>query len=109
MFRAVFFLHSHSVIRSSRSEPCARLGFAAVLASVSLAGNASAKPFEESLKPTPAVAALSSETWGVDGVGPRGLSNGIESAKGAGVPPDCYYWDGQIIKATDGKSHLFMS
>src|SRR6185369_1956167 len=36
-------------------------------------------------------------------------SNGIENAKGAGVHPDYYYWDGQIIKAKDGKFHLFMS
>ena len=61
------------------------------------------------LKPTPIVAPLSSATWGVPGVLPRDLSNGIESAKGAGVHPDYYYWDGQIIKAKDGKFHMFMS
>ena len=43
------------------------------------------------------------------GVLPRDLCNGIESAKGAAVPPDFYYWDGQIIKAKDGKYHMFMS
>jgi MYXO-CTERM domain-containing protein len=63
----------------------------------------------EYLKPTPTVAPLSSATWGVAGVLPRDLSNGIESVKGAGVHPDYYYWDGQIIKAKDGKFHLFMS
>lgn len=72
-------------------------------------GSASAKPFLEYLKPTPPVAALSSETWGVAGVLPRDLSNGIESTKGAGVHPEYYYWDGQIIRAKDGKYHLFMS
>jgi len=61
------------------------------------------------LKPTPVVAPLSSASWGVAGVLPRDLSNGIESAKGAGVHPDYYYWDGQIIKAKDGKYHMFMS
>jgi len=75
----------------------------------SLVGTANAKPFMEYLKPTPTVAPLSSATWGVAGVLPRDLSNGIESAKGAGVHPDYYYWDGQIIKARDGKFHLFMS
>ena len=35
--------------------------------------------------------------------------NGIESAKGAAVPPEFYYWDGQILKAKDGKYHMFMS
>jgi MYXO-CTERM domain-containing protein len=88
---------------------CARLGVAAVLASASLAGTASAKPFMDYVKPTPIVAPLSSATWGEDGVLPRDLFNGIESAKGAGVHPDYYYWDGQIIKAKDGKFHMFLS
>lgn len=81
----------------------------AVLASLSFATSAHAKPFMDYLKPTPIVEPLSSASWGVAGVLPRDLSNGIESAKGAGVHPDYYYWDGQIIKATDGKFHLFMS
>jgi MYXO-CTERM domain-containing protein len=80
-----------------------------LLAGTCLAETASAKPFMDYLKPTPIVAPLSSATWGVAGVLPRDLSNGIESAKGAGVHPDYYYWDGQIIKAKDGKYHLFMS
>jgi MYXO-CTERM domain-containing protein len=83
-----------------------------LLAGASLARTASAKPFEEYIKPTPTVAPLSSATWGVTGdpgVVPRDISNGIESAKGAGVHPDYYYWDGEIIKATDGKYHMFMS
>jgi MYXO-CTERM domain-containing protein len=87
----------------------ARLGAAALLAGASLAGTASAKPFMDYLKPTPIVAPLSSGSWGEAGVLPRDLSNGIESAKGAGVHPDYYYWDGQIIRAKDGKYHLFMS
>jgi len=52
---------------------------------------------------------LSSETWGEPGVLPRDLCNGIESARGAGIGPEYYYWDGQILKAEDGKYHLFMS
>jgi len=96
-------------VLSSHSNRCARLSVAALLASASLAGTARAKPFMDYVKPTPIVAPLSSATWGVAGVLPRDLSNGIESAKGAGVHPDYYYWDGQIIKAKDGKFHLFMS
>ena len=102
-------LQSHLKFRSFRSAICVRLGVAAWLASQGLAGTANAKPFMEYLKPTPTVAPLSSATWGVAGVLPRDISNGIESAKGAGVHPDYYYWDGQIIKAKDGKFHLFMS
>ena len=89
-----------------------RIAAAAVLAGLSLSAAqvAQAKPFEDYLKPTPIVCPpLSSASWGVAGVLPRDLSNGIESAKGAGVHPDYYYWDGQIIKATDGKYHMFMS
>jgi MYXO-CTERM domain-containing protein len=98
---------SRPPFRWSPSAACA--GFAALLASASLAGSASAKPFMDYVKPMPPVAPLSSNSWGVAGVLPRDLSNGIESAKGAGVHPDYYYWDGQIIRASDGKYHLFMS
>src|SRR6476659_5582285 len=77
---------------------------------ISVAQVAQAKPFENYLKPTPMTCSpLSSATWGVAGVLPRDLCNGIESAKGAAVPPDWYYWDGQIIRAKDGKYHMFMS
>jgi hypothetical protein len=86
----------------------AGIATAVFLAYVSLAGTASAKPFEEYLKATPIVSPLSSASWGTAAL-PRDLSNGIESAKGAGVHPDYYYWDGQIIKAKDGKYHMFMS
>jgi hypothetical protein len=84
-------------------------GVAALVAGASLPEAASAKPFEEYIKPTPMVAPLSSATWGVAGVLPRDISNGIESAKGAAIPPEFYYWDGEIIKAKDGKYHMFMS
>jgi hypothetical protein len=71
---------------------------------------AQAKPFIDYIKPAPIVCSpLSSATWGVAGVLPRDLCNGIESAKGAAVPPEFYYWDGQILKARDGKYHMFMS
>jgi len=109
MFSSVRPPQSHSELRSSRFIPFVRFSVAALLASAGFAGTASAKPFMEYLKPTPIVAPLSSATWGVAGVLPRDLSNGIESVKGAGVHPDYYYWDGQIIKAKDGKFHLFMS
>jgi len=71
---------------------------------------AQAKSFIDYIKPAPIVCSpLSSATWGVAGVLPRDTCQGIESAQGAGVPPADYYWDGQIIKATDGKYRMFMS
>ena len=107
--RNVSFLKNPLTPRSSSSVTGARVGVAALLASVSVAGHVSAKPFMDYIKQTPTVAPLSSATWGVAGVVPRDISNGIESVKGAGVHPEFYYWDGQIIKAKDGKFHLFMS
>jgi len=69
-----------------------------------------AKSFLDYIKPAPIVCSpLSSATWGVPAVLPRDICNGIESAKGAAVPPEFYYWDGQILKAKDGKYHMFMS
>jgi hypothetical protein len=83
-----------------------------LLASLSLGRVAFAqtsKTFIDYLKPTPITCPLSSATWGVAGVLPRDTCNGIESAKGAGVAPDYYYWDGRIIRGQDGTYHLFMS
>ena len=89
------------------------IAVAVFLAYVNLSGVARAqtpKPFIDYIKPTPIVCSpLSSATWGVAGVLPRDTCNGIESARGAAVPPEFYYWDGQIIKAKDGKYHMFMS
>ncbi len=67
------------------------------------------KSFIDYVLPTPITCDLSSDTWGVTGVLPRDLCNGIESVKGAGVPPEYYYWDGKILKAKDGTYHMFMS
>src|SRR5919198_981309 len=89
-----------------------RAALAVLLAGVNLgvAPAPQAKPFEAHLPPTPNTRSpLNSASWGVAGVLPRDLCNGIESAKGAAVPPDYYYWDGQIIRAKDGKYHMFMS
>jgi hypothetical protein len=52
---------------------------------------------------------LSSATWGEAASKPRDTCNGIESARGANVPPEYYYWDGQIIRGTDGRYHMFLS
>jgi hypothetical protein len=76
---------------------------------LSVSSAAHAKPFMDYLKPMPPVAPLSDATWGAAGSVPRDLSNGIESVKGKGVHPEYYYWDGQIIRAKDGKFHMFMS
>ncbi len=65
----------------------------------------SAKPFIEYFLPMPVSGALATNAWGAANVQPRDAGNGLED-------PTCTrycYWDGQIIKAADGKFHLFAS
>jgi PKD repeat protein len=82
---------------------------ASVTKTVTVYSDSEPRPFMEYIKPRPITCDLSYETWGVDGVLPRDLCNGIESARGAGIGPEYYYWDAQIIRAQDGKYHMFMS
>ena len=55
--------------------------------------------------PTPIVGTLASNVWGAPGVFPRDPSNGLEDQS----MKQWNYWDGQIIKGTDGKYHMFAS
>jgi hypothetical protein len=63
-----------------------------------------AKSFINYFLPTPPCGALTRETWGATNVLPRDIQNGLED-----VTNKYSYWDGQIIKAKDGKFHLFCS
>ena len=55
--------------------------------------------------PTPPQGGLSTNVWGAATVGPRDAKNGLEDE----TMKQWNYWDGQIIKAPDGKYHLFAS
>jgi hypothetical protein len=55
--------------------------------------------------PTPPHGELVREAWGATNVLPRDIRNGLEDTT---MKNHCY-WDGQIIKAPDGKYHLFAS
>jgi hypothetical protein len=55
--------------------------------------------------PTPPHGELLRETWGATNVLPRDTQNGLEDTT---MKKYCY-WDGQIIKAPDGKYHMFAS
>lgn len=48
---------------------------------------------------------LTREVWGADNVLPRDAGNGLEDV----TMKQWCYWDGQIVKAADGKYHLFAS
>ena len=86
---------------------------ALVLAGLALAGTGSAqvsgseagKTFIDYFLPTPPVGPLSKDAWGAAAVGPRDPGNGLEDT----TMKQWNYWDGQIIKAKDGKYHLFAS
>ena len=64
-----------------------------------------AKTFIDYFLPTPILSPLVSNVWGAPGVFPRDSKNGLEDE----TMKKWDYWDGQIIKAKDGKYHLFAS
>jgi len=63
------------------------------------------KTFIDYFQPVPITSALSKDVWGAATVGPRDQQNGLEDV----TMQHWNYWDGQIIKAPDGKYHLFAS
>ena len=63
------------------------------------------KSFIDYLLPMPVNGYSSTTAWGTAEVGARDQNNGLEDPAMA----RWNYWDGQIIKAPDGKYHLFAS
>jgi hypothetical protein len=81
---------------------------ATLLVGLVLPGYASAKTFTDYFKPTPMVCPPTSNTWGDKGVLPRDTCNGLEDTTGTPtVKPKWMYWDGKILRAADGKYHMF--
>lgn len=67
---------------------------------------AAAKSMMDYFLPTPIVGKLDAGAWGAANVLPRDRSNGLEDPT---MMKNYCYWDGQIIKAKDGKYHMFAS
>jgi hypothetical protein len=63
------------------------------------------KTFINYFLPTPPHGELSKTAWGATNVLPRDPQNGLEDT----TTKKYCYWDGQIIKAADGKYHMFAS
>ena len=63
------------------------------------------KTFIDYFQPMPVEGKLTSDIWGAPGVLPRDPKNGLEDE----TLEQWTYWDGQIIKAADGKYHMFAS
>ena len=67
------------------------------------AQDAGAKTLIDYFLPTPIVCPLTSTAWGAASVQPRDTCNGLEDATGT----QWTYWDGVILKNTDGTYHMF--
>ncbi len=63
------------------------------------------KTFIDYFLPMPITSSLSTTVWGAATVGPRDPKNGLEDA----TMKHWNYWDGKIIKGSDGVYHLFAS
>jgi hypothetical protein len=63
------------------------------------------KPFMSYFRPTPMHGPLSKSAWGAKEVGARDPANGLENA---GLT-QWNYWDGKILKGTDGQYRMFAS
>ena len=84
------------------------LAFSGFIAGLLLPRDAFAKTFTDYFKPTPIVCPATSNTWGDKAVLPRDMCNGLEDAAGTPtVKPQWMYWDGKILRAGDGKYHMF--
>jgi hypothetical protein len=80
----------------------------AVLAAAGFAGaqeTKTNKTFIDYFLPTPIVSSLTTNVWGAATVGARDRKNGLEDE----TMKQWDYWDGKILKAPDGKYHLFAS
>jgi hypothetical protein len=73
------------------------------LALVGLTSSATAKTMIDYFQPIPIRGTLTTSGWGIGSSGPRDPDNGIEDVA------NWIYWDGKILKADDGKYHLFCS
>jgi hypothetical protein len=80
-----------------------RLATFMALTLASAASPATAKTMIEYFQPIPIIGTITTSGWGIGTSGPRDPSNGIEDIA------NWRYWDGKILKADDGKYHLFCS
>lgn len=79
--------------------------FLAMTLTIANTSNSADKTLIDYFRPTPIVGALTTNVWGAPGIFPRDPQNGLEDA----TMTQWCYWDGQIIRAKDGKYHMFAS
>ncbi|HNY31832.1 MAG TPA: glycoside hydrolase family protein [Fibrobacteria bacterium] len=68
-------------------------------------GVAQAKTLIDYFLPTPVIKQTTSNAWGSTGVLPRDQDNGVEDK----TNKSWSYWDGKILRAKDGKYHMYAS
>jgi hypothetical protein len=92
-------------LRSRRPHP---LAGACLVACAFLPSVASGKTFTDYFKPTPVACAPTSSTWGDKAILPRDTCNGLEDPTAtATVKAKWMYWDGKILRDTDGTYHMY--
>jgi hypothetical protein len=79
--------------------------FAVIACSIGASSHAADKTLIDYFLPTPIRSPLVTNVWGAPGVFPRDPQNGLEDT----TMKQWCYWDGQIIKSSDGKYHMFAS
>ena len=79
--------------------------FAMLASAIGVPAYAAEKTLIDYFLPMPIQSPLVSNVWGAPGVFPRDPQNGLEDT----TMKQWCYWDGQIIKAQDGKFHMFAS
>jgi hypothetical protein len=79
--------------------------FALISLTIGASSPAADKTLIDYFLPTPIVSGLTTNVWGAPGVFPRDPGNGLEDH----TMKQWCYWDGQIIKAPEGKYHMFAS
>lgn len=65
----------------------------------------SAKTLIDYFLPIPVTKPLTNGSWGASGILPRDVDNGIEDKTNKSYS----YWDGKILRAADGKYHMYVS
>lgn len=76
-----------------------------LVAVLSAAAAADEKTLIDYFRPMPIQGELTSKVWGASGVLPRDPQNGLDDPEMSSWS----YWDGQLIKAPDGRFHMFAS
>ena len=83
----------------------ATVALLAIALSLGISSRAADKTLIDYFLPMPIRGELSTNAWGAPNVLPRDAQNGLEDA----TMKQWCYWDGKIIKGTDGKFHMFAS